>query len=152
MKKHTIRWMLLFYDTLLLLLSSFLVLYFYPGGGKLTVYSFVWYTIAGFICLLITRMILKIYRQIWRYAGPATYMSMMAAVYRLPRVHPFARDRAAKYYLRPSRFRVRAQPVPLHFRTADVPMDLPESDKRAESRQNTAVPAQGGYRRFFRFG
>ena len=72
--KRKLRWTLLIYDTLVYLASALLILVIYPSSiDKLTPA----HTVVGMHCLLVTRLILKIYEQIWRYAGPGEYIRLL---------------------------------------------------------------------------
>ena len=76
--KRKLRWTLLIYDTLVYLASALLILVIYPSSiDKLTPALVAIHTVVGMLCLLVTRLILKIYEQIWRYAGPGEYIRLL---------------------------------------------------------------------------
>ncbi|MBR6187129.1 MAG: polysaccharide biosynthesis protein [Clostridia bacterium] len=78
MSNHKIRWTLVFYDLLLYLFSAFFIMVIYPSSiDHLTTEMVIYYIAAGCVCLFIPRFILKIYEQIWRYAGPSNYMRLL---------------------------------------------------------------------------
>lgn len=78
--KRKIRWELLFFDSLVYLLSALFILVFYPSNiFILTPLQVAAYTVFGWICVTGTRFCLRIYRKIWRYAGQLDYISLMIA-------------------------------------------------------------------------
>ncbi len=78
--KHKIRWTLLFYDTLLYLLSTYFILVVYPSSiDRLTPRLVAGHMIFGFLCIFVFRFFFKVYEQIWRYAGPTEYIRLMTA-------------------------------------------------------------------------
>ncbi len=78
MRKHRIRWQLMMYDALIFLFCALILLVVYPSNfDKLTPELILLNTAVGFICLMIFRLVLKIYEKIWRYAGPASYMALL---------------------------------------------------------------------------
>ena len=78
MKK--IRWTLAFYDTLIYLFSCIFLLIIYPRSiDSLTPSLTVIHILLGFATLLIARLLLRIYEQIWRYASPRDYIQLIVA-------------------------------------------------------------------------
>ncbi len=78
--KRKIRWELLFFDSLVYLLSALLILVIYPSSiHKLTAFESIIHGLAGWICITIARMCFHIYRRIWRYAGQVDYIALMTA-------------------------------------------------------------------------
>ncbi len=78
--KHNIRWPLVLYDTLVYLASACLILIIYPSYiDSLTPGLIAAHTALGFLCIIVVRMIFKIYERIWRYAAPGEYMLMLIA-------------------------------------------------------------------------
>ena len=78
--KRKIRWELLFFDSLIYLLSALLILVIYPSSVyTMTKLQTCVYAIAGWICIIGIRMVFHLYRKIWRYAGFADYIMLMVA-------------------------------------------------------------------------
>ena len=78
--KRKLRWTLLFYDALIYLASALLILVIYPSSiDHLTPALVAIHIIVGLLCLLVLRLILKIYEQIWRYAGPGEYIRLLVS-------------------------------------------------------------------------
>lgn len=78
--RRSIRWGLLFYDTLVYLFSAWLIFVFYPSTKDvLTPENIAWHMMLGYACLVAVRMASKVYMQIWRYAGPTEYMRLLIA-------------------------------------------------------------------------
>ena len=79
--KQKSRWVLVFYDILIFLLSSVVVLLVYPSNvmDRFTLEMAGVYASVCFCCLFLLRIFLKVYKQIWRYAGPSAYMTMLAS-------------------------------------------------------------------------
>lgn len=66
------------YDMLVYFACALLILVIYPSSiDKLTPILIVAHTAVGMACLLGARLLFGIYRQIWRYAGPAEYMRLL---------------------------------------------------------------------------
>ena len=76
MKKHSARWQLAIYDLLILFAVDLLLLVFYQGNEELPLDSILIHTAIGFICILTTRIVGGIYRQIWRYGGIQCYIRL----------------------------------------------------------------------------
>ena len=80
MFKRKQRWLLAFYDSILYLLVAILILFIYPGSAdSLTPAMAVLYGATGLVCVLAARFLFGVYEQIWRYAGPGSYMRIMIA-------------------------------------------------------------------------
>ncbi len=78
--KQKIRWELLFFDTLIYLISALVIFVFYPSAIiHLSAGQVVFYTAIGWICITGSRLFFHIYRKIWRYAGPTDYISLIVA-------------------------------------------------------------------------
>ena len=79
--KQKSRWVLVFYDILIFLLSSVVILLVYPSNvmDRLTLEMAGVYASVCFCCLFLLRIFLKVYKQIWRYAGPSAYMTMLTS-------------------------------------------------------------------------
>ena len=76
MKKHSARWQLAVYDLLILFAVDLLLLVFYQGKEELPLDSILIHGAVGCVCILATRMLGGIYRQIWRYGGIQCYMRL----------------------------------------------------------------------------
>ena len=78
--KRKIRWELLFFDSLVYLLSALLILVIYPSNiTVLSPVEVIIYILAGWLSVMILRMVFRLYQRIWRYAGQSDYMSLIAA-------------------------------------------------------------------------
>ena len=79
--KHKTRFALVLYDMLIFLMSATVILVIYPNTwpDSLSDHLVTVYFIIGFVCLFAARFVLKVYKQIWRYAGPMTYMRLLLA-------------------------------------------------------------------------
>ncbi|MBQ7184996.1 MAG: polysaccharide biosynthesis protein [Clostridia bacterium] len=74
------RWVLRFYDLVIFLLSALFILVIYPSHiDHLTFGQAAAYAGVGLLCVFIARLILKVYDQIWRYAGPKEYIGLILA-------------------------------------------------------------------------
>ena len=79
--KQKSRWVLVFYDILIFLLSSAAILVVYPSSpvDRFTLEMAAVYASVCFCFLYLFRILLKVYKQIWRYAGPSAYMTMLVS-------------------------------------------------------------------------
>ena len=78
--KRKIRWELLFFDSLVYLLSALFIFVFYPSSlFRLSFLQVAAYTLFGWICVTASRFAFHLYRKIWRYAGQADYISLIIA-------------------------------------------------------------------------
>ncbi len=76
--KQKLRWVLMIYDLIVYLASALLILVIYPSSiDKLTPALIVAHTAVGLACMFTSRLLFRIYRQIWRYAGPGEYMRLI---------------------------------------------------------------------------
>lgn len=76
--KHKLRWTLAAYDALLYILSCIFILVIYPSSiDHLTSGLVVGHIIVGFLCVFTSRIVFKVYEQIWRYAGPIEYIRLL---------------------------------------------------------------------------
>ena len=79
-KKRNIRWMLVAYDAALFIAISLTMLYLHPSSNEpYTTYQIVSNTVAGLICILFGRFLMKTYQQILRYGNAVTFMRLVAA-------------------------------------------------------------------------
>ena len=77
---RSVRWGLLFFDSLVFLLCAAVIFIVYPSTiyritlGQAALYSLIaWIFVTGF------RMVFHVYSKIWRYAGPMDYISLIVA-------------------------------------------------------------------------
>ena len=78
--KSKVRWMLVFYDAIVFLLCALFILVIYPSSiDRLSSGIIAIYTLVSVAVVFGARAILKIYQQIWRYAGPTEYMRLIMA-------------------------------------------------------------------------
>lgn len=74
-KKINIRWQLVIYDVLILILVDLLLLVF--SGSKLSVLGMLVQGIIGFVTVFASRLLGSIYNQIWRYGGIQCYIRLL---------------------------------------------------------------------------
>ncbi len=74
-KGYHIKWMLVFYDLCIFALSCFLLLVVY--GERLTSPGLISHALLAFICVFASRVIMDIYRLIWRYGGIQAYIKLL---------------------------------------------------------------------------
>ena len=80
MTKRKIRWALVIYDTLIYLFSAFFIMVLYPSSiNPLPTDMVILYTCVGWVCVFVSRFILRVYMQIWRYAGPSAYINLLVS-------------------------------------------------------------------------
>lgn len=80
MSKRTFRWTLVLYDLLIYLFSAIFILIIYPSTvDHLTNGEAAIYITVGCILLFTSRFCVKIYQQIWRYAGPTNYIRLLVS-------------------------------------------------------------------------
>lgn len=72
-----IRWMLAFYDVIIYVISSLLLLVLYRGNEDLSLEGIIQQVIISFICVFAFRLIGNVYRQIWRYGGIQCYIRLL---------------------------------------------------------------------------
>lgn len=77
LKKSNTRWPLVVYDVIVYIIASILLLWIYGGNGNLTNTGSLQLSIIGFVCIFISRLIGKIYGQIWRYGGIQGYIRLI---------------------------------------------------------------------------
>ena len=76
----SIRWLLVFYDTLIYALCAAVLLYIYPSNvTRITKEQLFLTALAGYICVCIGRFIMGVYKAIWRYGNVTTYMRLIVA-------------------------------------------------------------------------
>lgn len=77
MKKSKIRWQLVAYDIVILILTDMLLLVF--SGSNLSTRDIAAQILLAFICIFISRFVGKVYGQIWRYGGIQCYIRLIVA-------------------------------------------------------------------------
>ena len=78
--KRTIRWELLFFDTLVFLISGLVILVFYPSAiTVLSPLEVCVYMVVGWSLVTASRMLMHLYQRIWRYAGQEDYLALISA-------------------------------------------------------------------------
>ena len=76
--KHKIKWGLVFYDLIFYLFSAVFILIIYPSSiAELTPGIIARHIAVSCACIFIARIVLKVYEQIWRYAGPKEYIRLL---------------------------------------------------------------------------
>jgi len=99
--------LLIFYDLLIFISSNLCVFFLQPQAAmSFGMRTFVLQGVAMFVCLLVCRLLIGVYKQVWRYGGSLAYLTLIVAdavstlVYTLlqgilhllplPRVFPFS--------------------------------------------------------------
>ena len=77
MKKHNIKWPLVFYDIFILLVIDLVLLFLYKSNENLTVPGILIQAAISFFCVFTARFIGGIYSLIWRYGGIQCYMRLL---------------------------------------------------------------------------
>ena len=77
MKKHAnIRWQLVMYDMVIMVVIELLMLVF--SGSGLSVQGVAAEAVLAFVCVFIARIVGNVYGQIWRYGGIQCYIRLIA--------------------------------------------------------------------------
>ncbi len=76
-KVFNIRWMLIVYDLMIFAAVDILILVIYGGVDKLSQKGIFQQTFLSLSCVLICRLVGKIYGQIWRYGGIQCYVRLL---------------------------------------------------------------------------
>ena len=76
-KLINIRWRLVVYDILILLLAELFLLAFFRGGETLTVMGGISQAALTFFCVFLCRFFGGVYSQIWRYGGIQCYIRLL---------------------------------------------------------------------------
>lgn len=77
---HRINWLLVLYDVLIYALVNVLFLYLFPSGSAVPPFlPATMLVLTGAVCLLVGRIALGVYNQIWRYGDIHAYLRLMAA-------------------------------------------------------------------------
>ena len=78
--KRLIRWRLVIFDLLIYAISALFVLVIYPSNITiLTPWQILGHAMIGYAVIFAARMVLRVYEQIWRYAGPKEYIRLIIA-------------------------------------------------------------------------
>ncbi len=79
-ERASVRWMLLFYDTLLYVLCWWAVFVIQPSmGDKISLGAAGIYFAVGYVLFFLCRMLYKAYRQIWRYGAISAFSKELKA-------------------------------------------------------------------------
>ena len=78
--KRPVRWLLLAIDSAGYLLVSLALLVIYPSSvDRLTPWGVAQLMLLGYICIMGSRLVLDVYRQIWRFGGMRAYIWLIVA-------------------------------------------------------------------------
>ncbi len=77
MKKINIKWLLVLYDLIILLLVDILLLYAYEGNGDLSGWGSFSQLLLSAACIFGARLLGNVYHQIWRYGGIQCYIRLL---------------------------------------------------------------------------
>ena len=77
MSKHKVRWKLVLFDLLLLLLIEYVLMFMYDGAADHSLRATIIQTFLFGSVLLVTRFFTHAYGQIWRYGGIESYLRMI---------------------------------------------------------------------------
>ena len=79
-RNRPVRWLLFLFDAICYLAVCLVILVIYPSYiDVVTNTSRILHAVLGFACIFIPRMMLGVYRLIWRYAGPSEYIRLIEA-------------------------------------------------------------------------
>ena len=78
-RKYTVRWMLVLYDIICFLLVDILLLVMYGAHIELTLATILIQSALSLSCIFISRFVMNIYGQIWRYGGIQSYIKLLIA-------------------------------------------------------------------------
>ena len=78
-RRYNVRWLLVFYDTLIFAAVEAFMLFVYQGIKNLTVFDKCIHVALFFVCVFASRFLFNIYRQIWRYGGIQSYIRLLCA-------------------------------------------------------------------------
>ena len=77
MKKFNIRWKLVAYDIIILLVVNLVLLALYRGNESLSAAEVTAQTALSLVCVFSARVLGGVYRQIWRYGGIQCYIRLL---------------------------------------------------------------------------
>ncbi len=77
--KTSIRWLLVFYDVVILGVVDVLLLFIYQGAGTVDMAARITHCIISFTTVFLMRFLWKIYSQIWRYGGIQCYIRLLCS-------------------------------------------------------------------------
>ena len=75
--KHNIRWMLVGYDLVVYAIVAVIILILYKGTDELSYIGILQQVCISVQCIFITRLLGKVYGQVWRYGGVQCYIRLM---------------------------------------------------------------------------
>ena len=79
MKKINVRWQLFLYDLSVYILSAAILILLYGFSPALFTVDNLIYLAVSFVCLFVSRFIVRVYQQIWRYGGIQCYIRLIGA-------------------------------------------------------------------------
>ena len=77
--RPTLRWKLVFYDVLVLVATSVIILYLLSGGSSLGIEKIALHTAIYAVFVISFRLLFRIYSLVWRYGGIQCYLRLMFA-------------------------------------------------------------------------
>ena len=77
--RPTLRWKLVFYDVLVLVATSVIILYLLSGGSSLGIEKIALHTVIYAVFVISFRLLFRIYSLVWRYGGIQGYLRLMFA-------------------------------------------------------------------------
>ena len=75
--KHNIRWLLVGYDLVVYAIVAVIILILYQGTDELYYIGILQQVCISVQCIFITRLLGKVYGQVWRYSGVQCYIRLM---------------------------------------------------------------------------
>ncbi len=80
MKKIKIRWLLVGYDALILLLTELMLLFLFLGEEEPFAFPYILlHILVSFVCVFVSRFLWNIYGQVWRYGGVQCYIRLLVS-------------------------------------------------------------------------
>lgn len=78
-KNRNRQYVLIVYDSLIMLFADIMLLYFYKSNTVMTPRAILRYALLVAACVFTARIVGKIYRQIWRYGGIQCYIRLLVS-------------------------------------------------------------------------
>ncbi len=76
-KGINIKWQLLLYDIIILLLAEILLFFLYRDASGISLWGIAIQAALSFVCIFSARIIGRVYQQIWRYGGIQCYIRLL---------------------------------------------------------------------------
>ncbi len=76
-RKFKVRWMLVLYDLVWLLISEMIFLVLYTGEKRLSLQGVIVHGLLWIVCIITLRFVFNIYGLIWRYGGIQSYIRLL---------------------------------------------------------------------------